>query len=68
MFKTINDIIFYNVNLVGNTCVNPDIKKKNIDLEKSYIIKQKSNETQTELINTSTHLKAIKDAYKNKYN
>ena len=68
MFKTINDIIFYNINPDKNLDKNPNIAKKTINSEKTYNIKQQSNETQTELINTSTHLKAIKDAYKNKYN
>ena len=73
MFKTINDIIFYNINLdetldeTLDNDKNPNIAKKTINAEKSYNIKQQSTETQTELINTSTHLRAIKDAYKKKY-
>jgi len=65
MFKTIDDIIFYDINLDKNLDTNSKIAKKNI--EKSYIIKQNSNETQTELLTTSKHLRAIKDAYKKKY-
>ena len=34
MFKTINDIIFYNVNLGKNPGKNPDIKKKNYRFRK----------------------------------
>ena len=68
MIKTIQDIIFYDINLDKNLDKNPNIAKKTINAEKIYNIKQLSTETQRELINTSTHLRAIDDAYKNKYN